>query len=155
MKAEYLNPFFTATKDVFNLMLDLEVKKGNVTIVDDMVSSKDANVILGVTGDLQGSVLFAFPKEMALDMVKIMSGMKLDEIDNFVSSALGEIANIIGGNAVTNLVSQNYSCDIVPPQVIIGKYKSLSVASEQAIKLSMITLIGEFDITIFLTEESN
>ncbi len=90
MKAEYLNPFFTATKDVFKLMLDLEIKKGNVTIVDDMVSSKDANVILGVTGDLQGSVFFAFPKEMALDMVKIMSGMKLDEIDNFVSSALGE-----------------------------------------------------------------
>jgi len=92
-----------------------------------MQEYKDANVILGVTGDLQGSVLFAFPKEMALDMVKIMSGMKLDEIDNFVSSALGEIANIIGGNAVTNLASQNYSCDIVPPQVIIGKYKSPSV----------------------------
>ncbi|MCL0071768.1 chemotaxis protein CheX [Peptococcaceae bacterium] len=94
---------------------------------DANVKYKDANVILGVTGDLQGSVLFAFPKEMALDMVKIMSGMKLDEIDNFVSSALGEIANIIGGNAVTNLASQNYSCDIVPLQVIIGKYKSPSV----------------------------
>ncbi|HIP92531.1 MAG TPA: chemotaxis protein CheX [Thermotoga sp.] len=155
MKAEYLNPFFIATKDVFKLMLDLDVKKGNVEVVSEMVPSKEANVILGVTGDLQGSVIFSFPKKMALDMVKIMSGMEFKEIDNFVSSALGEVANIIGGNAMTNLVAKNYKCNIAPPQVIIGKHKSLSIASKQAIKLSMITSIGEFDVIIFLAEKQD
>lgn len=155
MKVEYLNPFFIATKDVFKLMLDLDVKKGNVEVVSEMVPSKEANAILGVTGDLQGSVIFSFPKEMALDMVKIMSGMEFKEIDNFVSSALGEVANIIGGNAMTNLVTKNYKCNIAPPQVIIGKHKSLSIVSKQAIKLSMITSIGEFDVIIFLAEKQD
>jgi len=154
MKAEYLNPFFLATKDVLKLMLDLEVQKGNVQILNEMLTSSDANVILGVTGELQGSILFGFPKNMTLEMVKIMSGMALTEIDSFVSSALGEIANIIGGNAVTHLASQGYSCDIVPPQVIVGDYKAMSMASKQAIKLSMITKIGEFDVSVFLAEQS-
>jgi len=38
---------------------------------------------------------------MTLEMVKILSGMEMDKIDNFASSALGEMANIIGGNALT------------------------------------------------------
>jgi len=51
---------------------------------------------------------------MTLEMVKILSGMEMDKIDNFASSALGEMANIIGGNALTLLSQYNYTCDIVP-----------------------------------------
>jgi len=57
---------------------------------------------------------FQLPKDMTLEMVKILSGMEMDKIDNFASSALGEMANIIGGNALTLLSQYNYTCDIVP-----------------------------------------
>lgn len=153
MKVEYINPFYMATRDVFQLMLDLPVDKGNMGVVDEMVSSKEANVVLGVTGDLRGSILFSFPKEMTLEMVRIMCGMQLDEIDNFVSSALGEIANIVGGNAITNLSTNNYICDIVPPQIYIGSYKSMSMAAQKALLLTMNTSIGSFDVHIFLKEK--
>ena len=153
MKAEHINSFYTAIQEVFKLMLDLEVEKGNLKVIEDMVSSREANVLLGITGDLQGTVLFAFGGEMALEMVKIMSGMEMKEIDNFVSSALGEVANIIGGNAVTNLTSHNYTCDITPPQVFIGEYKSLSMANKRALQIPLKTKIGEFDINIFLSEK--
>lgn len=153
MRAEYINSFYKATQDVFQLMLDLEVKKNDIKVVEDMVSSKDANAILGVTGDLQGSILFSFTKEMTLEMVNIMSGMSMSEIDNFVSSALGEVANIIGGNAITILSSYNYICDIVPPQIFIGQYKSISMANKKALQLTLATDIGEFDISIFLSEK--
>lgn len=153
MKAEYVNSFYLATQDVFKLMLDLDVERGKLDIVEGLITSKDANVILGVTGDLKGSILFSFTKDMTLKMVNIMAGMEMSEIDNFVSSALGEVANIIGGNAVTNLTEYNYKCDIVPPQVIIGEYKSLSMANEKALVISMNTAIGEFDVSIFLKEK--
>ncbi|AKL94850.1 CheC domain containing protein [Clostridium aceticum] len=153
MKAESVNSFYQATKDVFKLMLDLGIEQGKLGIVEDMVLSKDANVVLGVTGDLRGTILFSFPKEMILEMVKIMCGMEMDEIDSFVSSALGEVANIIGGNAVTILASNNYKCDIVPPQIFVGEYKSFSMANEKALLLPLKTQIGAFDINIFLKEK--
>lgn len=153
MKAEYINSFFKATKDVFKLMLDIEPHRKDIKVLDDMVCSKEANVSLGVTGDLKGTVLFGFPKDMALEMIKIMSGMEMDKIDSFASSALGEIGNIIGGNALTNLSKENYICDIVPPQIFVGEYKSFSLANDKALLLSLETPIGEFDISMVLKEK--
>lgn len=152
MKAEYINAFYLATQEVFELMLDLKVDRGNLKIIDDMVCSEDANVHLGVTGDLKGSILFGFPGEMALKMVEIMSGMAMKEIDNFVSSALGEVANIVGGNAITNLSNCDYKCDITPPQIFIGQYNSFPMPNEKALLIPMKTEIGNFNINIFLTD---
>ncbi|HZJ85039.1 MAG TPA: chemotaxis protein CheX [Syntrophomonadaceae bacterium] len=152
MRAEYVNSFYKATLDVLKLMLDVEVKQGELSLVEGLVPSKDANVIIGVTGDLKGNILFSFPRDMTLEMVYIMSGMRMEEIDTFVSSALGEVANIIGGNALSNLSASNYNCDIVPPQILIGTYHSVSMANEKAMRIPLITTIGEFDITLYLKE---
>lgn len=153
MKVEYINPFYQATNHVFELMLNLPVEKGDMTISDELVSSKDANITLGVTGDLEGNILFAFPKSMALEMVKIMSGMELEELDTFVASALGEIANIVGGNALTKLSESNYLCDLIPPQITVGEYKSISMASKQVLTVTMKTSIGDFDLNMFLKKK--
>lgn len=153
MKAEYINSFYKATKDVLKLMLDLDIEMDKPEVAQGMVSSQDTNVILGVTGDLRGNILFGFPEDMTLEMVRIMSGMQINRVDEFVSSALGEVANIIGGNAITLLASHEYICDIVPPQIFIGQYKSMSMANKKAICLPLKSEIGEFSIIIYLTEE--
>ena len=153
MKAEYINSFYQATNDVFKLMLNMETEKKNLSVLKDMISSRDVNVHLGITGDLKGNVLFGFPKDMAIEMIRIMSGMEMDKIDSFASSALGEIGNIIGGNALTNLSKNKYVCDIAPPQVFVGKYKSFSLDNEKILQLALKTDIGEFDISIFLKEK--
>ncbi|ABN53510.1 MAG TPA: chemotaxis protein CheX [Hungateiclostridium thermocellum] len=152
MKAEYINSFYKAAKDVFQLMVDIEPQRGELKLVENLCNNKDANIELGVVGDLKGKILFSFPKDMTLEMVKILSGMEMDKIDNFASSALGEMANIIGGNALTLLSQYNYTCDIVPPQIYIGEYKPNSIGNDKALQLPLLTPIGEFDITILLKE---
>lgn len=152
MKAQYINSFYKSVLDVFKLMLDITPEKGKLNIADDMITGNDANVIIGITGDLSGSVLFSFPKDMSLEMVRIMSGMEMKKLDSFVSSALGEMVNIISGNAVTNLSKENYKCDIVPPQIIIGQSKSISMATDKALVLPMKTEIGKFEINISIKE---
>ncbi|HOQ38159.1 MAG TPA: chemotaxis protein CheX [Acetivibrio sp.] len=152
MKVEYVNSFYKATKDVLQLLVDIEPQRGEIKVVQDLGSNKDANVELAVVGDLKGTILFSFPKNMTLEMVKIMSGMEMDKIDNFASSALGEVANIIGGNALTLLSQHNYTCDIAPPRIFLGEYKALPVGNGKALLLPLSTPIGEFDITIHLNE---
>lgn len=153
MKAEYVNSIYQATNDVFQLMLDLIPQRGELRLQDGPILSKDAYVILGVTGDVKGSISFNFPKDMALEMVKIMSGMEMTEIDGFVSSAIGEVANIIGGNAVTNLAANNYNCDILPPQVLVGECRSFSPEHELALLIPLDTSIGNFEIALLLKEK--
>jgi len=122
MKVEYINPFYKATKDIFKLMLDVDPQKKDLKVIEDMIQAKETSVFLGITGDLQGGIMFSFPKTMALEMIKILSGMDLDIIDSFASSALGE-------------------------------HKSLSLANEKALLLTLTTPIGDFDLSIFLKAE--
>ncbi|AQS59583.1 chemotaxis protein CheX [Desulforamulus ferrireducens] len=152
MKAEYVNSFYQATNSVFEMMLDVQTERGALRLQEDSLPSKDVGVIIGVTGDFKGSVFFNFPKEMVLEMVRIMSGMEVSEVDSFVSSAVGEVANIIGGNAMTILAGYNYTCDIATPQVLLGDYKSVALTNEKILVLTLITPIGEFEIALFLKE---
>ncbi len=153
MKAEYINPFYKATEDVFKTMLDLETERGDLDIVEDMIAGNEANVIIGMTGQLYGTILYSFSRDMTLEMVRIMSGMEMEKLDSFVTSALGEVANIISGNAVTYLANENVSCDIVPPQVIVGENKSISMATEKALRIPLKTDIGEFEINVSIREK--
>lgn len=153
MKAEYINPFYKATTDVLSSMLDLEPERGELGVVEDLVSGGRANVLIGVTGGLSGTIMYSFPEDMTFEIVKIMSGMEVDKLDSFVTSALGEVANIISGNAVTYLNQENYNCDIVPPQVMIGENQSMSMAADKALVLPLKTDIGKFEINLSIKEQ--
>ena len=153
MKAEYMNPFIQASHDVFRLMMDLEPERGSLHVVEDLLPAKEANVLIGVTGMLSGYVLFSFPKDMMLEMVRIMSGMEVDELDSFVTSALSEVANIISGNALTYLSQKEITCDLVPPQIMIGSGQAMNMVTEKALVVPMGTSIGEFDINLTLREK--
>ncbi len=152
MKANYINPFYQATNDVLMNMLDLKTERGQLDLVDDVIPGNEANVIIGITGSLSGTVMYSFPKSMTLEIVKIMSGMELEKLDSFVTSALGEVANIISGNAVTYLKEDKFECNIVPPQVIIGQNQSISMATDHALLLPISTNIGDFDLNISVAE---
>lgn len=112
-------PFYNATAEVFQLLLDTEISanKGEKSLLEDQ---DVVSISIGVIGDLEGEIIYFFPKGTALKMVEVMSGMELEELDAFVTSALGEIANIISGNAMTGLTEQNLTCDILPPKVVVG-----------------------------------
>lgn len=106
-------PFLEATRNVFQLMLDLSDISDSPA--EAFECDDEVDISIGVTGDLVGEVVYRFPRETSLNMVKIMSGMEIESIDDFVTSAISEIANIISGNVLTMLAGENMKCDILPP----------------------------------------
>jgi len=152
VKAEFVNPFLLATQDVFDRMLGLKIEKGKLELKEDLIAGKEANVLISIVGSLLGAVVYSFPKATALEIVKIMSGMELDELDVFVTSALGEIGNIISGNAVSYLEKANYQCNIAPPQIILGENKSISMAAPKSLLIPIKTTAGDFEISVALKE---
>ena len=63
MDAKYLNPIISATDAVFQTMLSVEPEKGNVSLQEDLVTDKEANVIIGMTGDVKGSIVYSFSED--------------------------------------------------------------------------------------------
>lgn len=113
MDTNLYDPFLQATRSVFQLMLDLS----DITDFppERFACEDELDVSIGITGDLQGEVIYRFPNTTSLNMVKIMSGMDIDTMDDFVTSAVSEIANIISGNVLTALAGNDLACDLLPP----------------------------------------
>lgn len=152
MKAEYINPFYKATIDVFKMMLDLEVARDKNGNVKKDTHNDDIHVCINITGDLTGFIVYSFNGKMPLEMVKIMSGMEIDEFDSFVSSALKEIANIISGNAVTGLTAQSMKCDITTPEIYSEENIPVGLADKQILRLPLHTILGDMQLSISLEE---
>ncbi len=141
-------PFLDATRHVFSLMLDLNDIVCNPLNKGEEPQPCELNVSIGVTGDLQGSVIYRFPGETSLKMVGILSGMEFSAIDDFVASAMGEVANIISGNVMTALTSQSLQCDIMPPQILETAPDESSYAIRHAERLT--TAAGDIELSILL-----
>ena len=121
MSKDYLAPFADAAQQTLKLLLDVDAlvaaQAENDTVEGTSEEDGQVGVVIGITGDLNGEVRYSFPPDTSLEIVKMMSGMEFTEIDEFVTSALGEIANIISGNAVTGLSVDHIICDILPPKI--------------------------------------
>jgi chemotaxis protein CheX len=111
-------PFYDATKSVFKSMLDMEITRADSPEKAD--AGKDVTVTISLTGDYSGDVVFRFPQATTLNIVKTLSGMDISQVDDFATSMLGEMANIISGNAVSALSETDCRCDIRPPKITLG-----------------------------------
>lgn len=148
MSENVFAPFSTATCEVFKLLLDLDASMGAPETLSSIADTEDKiNIVIGVTGDLSGEILYRFPRETTLEIVRIMSGMEFDEVDEFVTSAIGEIANIISGNALTGLSEQNVTCDILPPRILSAAGEALS-DSAPILHTEVETSIGNVELNI-------
>ncbi len=113
MNISLYEPFLEATRNVFQLMLDLSDISDHPA--EAFVCDDELDISIGVVGDLVGEVIYRFPHATSLGMVNIMSGMEMSSVDDFVTSAISEIANIISGNVLTMLAGNDLKCDILPP----------------------------------------
>lgn len=146
MSSTKMNSFYNATKDVFKNMLDIDIseldssKKGK--------NGKKVNVSVEFVGDVEGKVDFRFPETTVLNIVKTLSGMEITNVDDFAMSAVGEISNIISGNAATNLSGQQLKCDIKAPQITI---ENESAATDDNLTIFLQTNAGSLDEQIGLS----
>lgn len=144
-------PFANATREALKLLLDIDATADILAAQDGVSSGEDKiDIMIGLTGDITGEIHYLFSKETTLEMVKIMSGMEIGGIDDFVTSAVGEIANIISGNAITGLSEQNVVCDILPPQITAGGFSASGTGNYHTLNACIHTEIGDIDLCIQL-----
>ena len=83
-----------------------------------------------------------------------MMGESLEEHDEMSMSALGEIANMISGNAAANLYEQGFTCEISPPQFSSGGSEIKDEFPGTQIIAAFTSELGQLNIRIGLAETS-
>lgn len=123
----YVYPFVKATVKIYDSMLAVSVKPGKPVIKKHPYPTCDVSGAIGLTGDVQGTVSLNFSNDLALQTVSGMLGVKIENINVDVSDGIGELINIIAGNAKQGM--ENCTLATSLPNVIIGENHILSSKS--------------------------
>lgn len=126
MKAEYINPFLKATINVLSTMASTNPTPGKPFVKTDKLSKGDISGIIGLTGAQQGSVVVSFTKECALKVISAMMMCEYTELNDEVRDAVGEITNMISGDARRQLADIGAKFEAGIPTVITGKGHEIS-----------------------------
>ena len=108
-----MNSFLVPAKMVWEKEMgpNLEVVGAEVTSIQ--FTTDDLTVIIGVSGRLEGNVLYGFSEESAQSIVGVMLGESVSTVnDELALSTIGEIGNIITGNSAARLAQLGYTCNI-------------------------------------------
>ena len=121
LNADYINPFLMAAKKILQDVCFVEVTIQKPMLKEASFQTDTWVIMIGVTGEMRGQVMIAFTKENACNIASKMCMTEIKEVDDFASSALGELGNMIMGNAATVFSSKGIGIDITPPTLSHGQ----------------------------------
>jgi len=121
---KYIQPFIDVCKNVFKSFIDVELREGRPFCTETKkIFEWDISAVIGLSGEAQGAVVISMRNELAIRLVDIITGSKHTsvgtEVDKEVIDAIGEISNIIAGNAKKGL-ENDFHVNISLPTIVKG-----------------------------------
>ncbi len=94
---------------------------GKPYVVKGTLIGGDITGIIGLTGSKKGSVILSLSKKAALKIASSMLKEKFYYINTEIRDAIGELTNVIAGDARRALAEQGYKLEAGIPTVIVGQ----------------------------------
>ena len=149
MKAALISHFQEATVAVLQTMAAIEVEAGQPCIKTGFTSRGDISAVVGLTGETQGSLSLSFPKDCICHIVSRMFGEPCGDINEEVKDAVGELTNMISGDARRRLEAAGILLSGAIPSVISGPGHEIRHATkEPIISIPFHTGNGDFHIEL-------
>jgi chemotaxis protein CheX len=120
MQAQLVDIFIKAAVEVLEQETGAEVAHGSVRVLSSAQTSEDITVMIGVTGDLRGTVLLGSSERTARAVVSRMMGESCPLFDELAQSGIAELANVVAGRASHGLEAAGFAVTISPPTLVAG-----------------------------------
>lgn len=114
------------TKGVFSTMVMLEVVEKEPLAESVKKFYGAITGIVGFAGSYSGILAIHCPRDLSLHIASNMLGMEVAEMNNDVNDAMGEIADMIGGNVKHIFSAGGADISLSIPTVIYGSEYSMS-----------------------------
>lgn len=140
-----------SAQEIFSSMVMMEVAVSDEELTDRRVMSDSISGIIGLAGTHKGVLAIHLPKVVALAITSSFLGMDVDEIGPDVEDAVGELANMLGGNIKTILSQKGRDIELSMPTTISGKqYDFQPTKDAEQVAIPFVTDAGNFVIELQL-----
>lgn len=148
---EINNKIIESAIEIFTGMVMMEVSVAGEPLLEMVPLKQSITGMVGLAGIHRGVLAVHFPKQVALDVTGSFLGMEVEEINADVQDAIGEIANMLGGNLKTILSDRGKDIQLSLPSTISGdEYSFTSHADVDQIILPFQAPAGVFYVEVEL-----
>ena len=154
MNAAHVNPFLSATIRLFERTFGVAAEPGKAYLEDRSLSQRwDISGVMVLTGNAIGVVAIRLTRLLA-DKLLERSGVTWkteDERHELVNGMVGELVNVIAGNAASEL--SGFDIEISVPVIVQGKNHTVAWPDrEPIVGVPFNTPLGPFLVNLSLIE---
>jgi chemotaxis protein CheX len=121
MDVKLINPFLAAAMHVLQTMAQVHAKPGKPFLKKDDIAIGDVSAIIGITGAAQGSMALIFTEQCIKDIASNLLGEPFTQMNHEVIDAVGELTNMICGDARRRLAENGFILQAGIPTIVGGK----------------------------------
>lgn len=110
-----INGLIEASKNV----LPFQVETEEPTLINHPFSNGDIGVLIGLTGDVKGTIIIEGKEDLFAKISENLFGMVLE--GEMLHSFAGELGNMMAGHLSTYMTKNGFIMDITPPTVLVGE----------------------------------
>ena len=118
---KYAQNIADATQEIFSSMIMLDVTPDEPFQRDDSKLLNSVSGIIGLAGEMKGLLAIHLPDKAALDITTAFLGMNVEEVNEDVCDAIGELANMLGGSMKAILDPAGSKIQLSMPSTIHGE----------------------------------
>jgi chemotaxis protein CheX len=144
----FINPFLEAVINVLETMANVKVKPGKPYINKHRTAVGDVTGIINISGHTNGVISLTLSKDAVLTIVNNMLFESYTEINDEIADAVGELTNMISGQARIKLSEQGQKFQAGTPKIIVGKGKKLEHIPNAPILAIPFTLSSGGDLVV-------
>ena len=140
--------------EIFSSMIMLETKPGKPQQGEINPLQATVTGLVGLAGTHKGMLAVHIPEELAKTVTGNFLGMPIEQIDDDVQDAIGELANMLGGSLKSMLSENGKDIKLSMPSTIYGKeYRFQSLTTGESTVIPFRTEGAQFLVELKIQKE--
>ena len=121
MKMDLIQPFIGSLDAVLAEMMQAPATIADLSMEEEGYRKKGAAAEVTFKGQIEGRIVLDMEPSAAAKVASCLTGAEVDPSEQIVSEAVCELANMVIGNAVTQLNDRGFQFKVMPPAVLTAE----------------------------------
>jgi chemotaxis protein CheX len=148
MRMELIQPFIGSLDAVLAEMMNSPATIADLTMEEEGYRKKGLAAVVTFKGQIEGRIVLDMDASAAAKVASCLAGADVDRSAAIVSEAVCELANMVIGNAVTQLNDRGFQFKVFPPQVLTQEQGEKAGQDSEATILRFETASGNVHLNI-------
>jgi chemotaxis protein CheX len=145
---DLIQPFIGSLDAVLAEMMKAPAKIVDLTMEEEGYQRKGLAAVVNFKGQIQGRIILDVEPQVAARVAGYLMGTEVDPAETIVPETVCELANMVIGNAVTQLNDRGFEFRVFPPAVLTEEQCAKTGQDSEATILCFETPSGNVHLNI-------